>query len=350
VRRLAPGFEIAQFVAERARVPGQLFDLLLVELDLLLPAPDLELTRVRLLPRRRGAGFGFGEREPDAFQGGFERGHVHRRGGLAVARVGEPRLGGVDVARQRRMAVRELDLLPAAELLAQALVAARPRRLSLQRVALLLDLEDDVVDPRQVLLRRLELQLGGAPARLVLRHPRGFFDQHPPFGRPRRQDLADLPLLDDRVRLDAEAGVHEQIVDVTQAADLSVDQVFALARSIQPAADLHVARDQRLIVEEEVGRRIGRRRRHGNLRDVGELETHLGRRRRLARVAAVEDHVFHAIAAQALGALLAEHPGDRVDDVALAAAVRADDGGDAVVEAELGAIAEALEAADVEFR
>ena len=38
-----------------------------------------------------------------------------------------------------------------------------------------------------------------------------------------------------------------------------------------------------------------------------------------------EDDVFHLAAAQRLGALLAEHPGDRVDDVALARAVRPDD-------------------------
>ena len=54
----------------------------------------------------------------------------------------------------------------------------------------------------------------------------------------------------------------------------------------------------------------------------------------------LEDHVLHALAAQALGALLAEHPRDGVDDVALAAAVGADDGGDAGVEGELGAIGE----------
>ena len=36
-----------------------------------------------------------------------------------------------------------------------------------------------------------------------------------------------------------------------------------------------------------------------------------------------EDHVLHLAAAQRLRALLAEHPGDGVDDVGLAGAVRA---------------------------
>ena len=83
-------------------------------------------------------------------------------------------------------------------------------------------------------------------------------------------------------------------------------------------------------------------------RDAAQPQPHFGGGRRLARVAAVEDHVLHAVAAQALRALLAEHPGDRVDDVALAAAVGADDGGDARVEGELGAVGKALEAGDFE--
>ena len=57
-----------------------------------------------------------------------------------------------------------------------------------------------------------------------------------------------------------------------------------------------------------------------------------------------EVNVRHLAAAQALGGLLAEHPTDGIADVALAAAVGADNGGDPFpIEAEFGAIAEALE-------
>src|SRR5690606_39092563 len=45
----------------------------------------------------------------------------------------------------------------------------------------------------------------------------------------------------------------------------------------------------------------------------------------LAPARAVEDHVRHRIAAERLRRALAEHPPDRVDDIRLAAAVRADD-------------------------
>ncbi len=56
---------------------------------------------------------------------------------------------------------------------------------------------------------------------------------------------------------------------------------------------------------------------------VVDRERHLGAAERRARRRPGEDDVLHLAAAQRLGALLAEHPGDGVDDVALARAVRA---------------------------
>ena len=69
------------------------------------------------------------------------------------------------------------------------------------------------------------LSSAGAAAALVLRDAGRFFDQLAPVGRTRAENLADLALLDDRVGLDADAGVHQQILHVAQAADLAVDQV-----------------------------------------------------------------------------------------------------------------------------
>ncbi len=242
-----------------------------------------------------------------------------------------------------------MDLFPPAQLFTQPLVTPRARGLALQGTALFLDFENDVVDARQVLLRGFQLQLGGSAARLVFGDAGGFFDQRAPLGRARRQDLPDLALLDDGIRLHAEARIHQQVVHVPQAAHLAVDQVFALAGSVQPPADFHVAGDQRQVVQRRLDRSVGAGRcGHGRARDVGEFQPHLRRRRRLARVAAVEEHVFHALAAQALRALLAEHPGDGVHHVALAAPVRPHDGGNARVEPELSTVRETLEAVDVE--
>ena len=66
-----------------------------------------------------------------------------------------------------------------------------------------------------------------------------------------------------------------------------------------------------------------------------------------ACIAAAENEVFHPVAAQALGALLAEHPGERVNDIALAAAIRPDDGGDSGVEGQFRPIRKALEAGNL---
>ena len=62
-----------------------------------------------------------------------------------------------------------------------------------------------------------------------------------------------------------------------------------------------------------------------------------------------EDQVLHLLAAQLLGALLAEHPADGVGDVALAAAVGADDGVDPGAEMHLGAVEEGLESVQLEL-
>ena len=77
-------------------------------------------------------------------------------------------------------------------------------------------------------------------------------------------------------------------------------------------------------------------------------ERHLGPAQRRAGGGAGEDDVFHLAAAQGLGPLLAHHPGQGVDDVGLARAVRADDAGDAGLEAEGGRGGERLEAAQGE--
>ena len=49
--------------------------------------------------------------------------------------------------------------------------------------------------------------------------------------------------------------------------------------------------------------------------DVAETETHFRSAGGLARIGAAEDDVFHLVAAQALGALLAEYPRQRIGHV-----------------------------------
>ena len=154
-----------------------------------------------------------------------------RRGGgrFAQPRILEPGARRFDGLAEQPVAAGELHLLPAPQLFPQPLVAAGLGRLPLQRAPLLLDLVDDVVDARQVLLRGFELQLGGAAAALVLGDAGRFLDQLTAIGRAGAENLADLALLDHGVGLHAQAGVHQQVLHVAEAAVLAVDQVFALA-------------------------------------------------------------------------------------------------------------------------
>ncbi len=243
-RRLAAGLQGAQLRGHRLRPHAQRVDLLRVERDLLLAAVDVQLARVRRFARGRRTGFRFGELDAKAPEIGLDFGEPRGCHRLALARVAEPRPRRLDDLRQLAILPREQHFLQPPKLVPELLVSTRLRRLPLERPALLVHLEDDVVDPGEVLLRRFELQLRGAPPGLVLRDAGRFLNQLTAIGRPRAEDQADLALLDDGVRLRAEAGVHQQFVHVPQPADLAVDQVLALTRSIQPPRDLDFPGDR----------------------------------------------------------------------------------------------------------
>ncbi len=253
--RLAPRVEAGQLVVEVGDAAAERGHLLAVELDLLLRALDLEFVRVRAIAGSGGRRIGLGHFDAQPADVAFDLGEPRLGGGFALARVGQPGARRLDGLRQVAEPPREQDLLPAAQLVAQALVPSRLGRLTLQAAALLVDFEDDVVDAGEVLLRGLELQLRRPAPRLVLRDAGRFLDQHAPIGGPRREDQPDLALLDDRVGLGAQAGVHQQFVDVPEPALGAVNQVLALARPIEPAHQLDVAAGGPELGEHGLGRR-----------------------------------------------------------------------------------------------
>src|SRR5690606_26654185 len=116
---------------------------------------------------------------------------------------------------------------------------------------------------------------------------------------------------DDGVAARPQPGAEEQVLDVLAAAARAVEEIRgnAVARDLALDRDLAVA-----------GVRAG----NAPFRVV-EDQLHRGLAHRLARVGAVEYDVRQAVAAQVLGGTLAHHPGDGIDDVGLAAAVRAYD-------------------------
>ncbi len=78
-------------------------------------------------------------------------------------------------------------------------------------------------------------------ARFVLGDAGGFFNDGAAVGRLAAQDLPDATLLDDGVGLRAKAGAHEDVLNVAQAAELAVQQVFAFAGAEESARDLDFA-------------------------------------------------------------------------------------------------------------
>src|SRR5437899_47415 len=74
------------------------------------------------------------------------------------------------------------------------------------------------------------------------------------------------------------------------------------------------------------------------------LDGHLGKRSTRTPLAADIDDLFHLAAADVARLAGAEHPLDGVDDVRLAGAVGADDGGDSAVELDLGLPGKGFEA------
>ena len=313
-----------------------------------------------------------------------------------------------------------------AHFVAQPGIALGLAGLALERVHLPRDFFEDVVDAVEIGLCVFQARLRQTLPRFEFRNASRFFNNVAAVGRTAAQNLSDAPLLDECVRFRPQTRSHEQFLDIAQPAQLSIQQVFAVAAAEQAARHRNLSGVVLLLIEfaaadfqnylwtkhcdcvrgRFVRRCLGRRglapqprlptssvfpglsfldgafrfrRRLGA--DFGFIPVFFGRKFVLnlnlggrirvrpsinfgidqsqghfrhsggiAVAGAGEDHVFHARAAQRLGRLLTEHPGDGVGDVRLAAAVRADDGGDAfAMEFQFGAIAERLESQNLQL-
>src|SRR5579871_3978201 len=211
--------------------------------------------------------------------------------------------------------------------MAVLLVALGLGCLQLDAAQLLFDFVDDIAGPLQVLVDPFQLAEGLDLLGLESADPGCFFEDGTPLpGRGLQEDI-DAPLLDDAIGIRAGPTAEEELLDVFEPAGLLVDEILAFAVPIDPPSDLHFGilggEDAAAVIEGH--------------RDFGQAEA-------AARGRAVEDYIGHLAAAQALGALLAQHPAHGIHNIALPAAVGSDDGRDAAREVELGLVGEALEA------
>jgi hypothetical protein len=235
----------------------------------------------------------------------------------------------VERLAQRREVVGEQAQLGVAQVGLDAGRAPGHLGLPAQRLELAAQLGGEVGEPVQVDLRRLQLAQRLLLALAVLEDAGRLLDEAAAVLRLRVQDRVELALTDDHVHLPADAGVREQFLDVQQPARVAVDLVLALARAE------HAPGDRDLGVLDRQGA-VG----------VVDRERDLGPPQRRPAGRAGEDHVLHLAAAQGLGSLLAEHPGDGVDDVGLAGAVRAHDARDPRLQSQRRRRREGLETLD----
>ena len=199
--------------------------------------------------------------------------------------------------------------------------------LDLQGFQLQLQLGDLVADAEQVVFGMGQLPLGLFLAVAVLGDTCRFFEDFPAVGTFQGEDLVDSALADIGIALPAQAGVHEQLMDVPQAGGLLVDVIFAITGAVVAPGDHDlvgiVSQRPVRIVQGQSGFRKAHRR------------TLLG---------AAEDHVLHLGTAQGLAALLAHDPEDGIGNIRFTGAVGADDGSDVIAEPDQRFIREGLKA------
>ena len=210
-------------------------------------------------------------------------------------------------------------------------VRAGRRGLPLEGADLAPHLAHQVAEALEVLGRGGQAALGPLAAPPVLEHARRLLDDGPAVLGTGVEHRVELALADDHVLLAAHARVAEQLGDVEQPAGRPVDGVLAVARAEQGPGDRDLG---------EVDGQLAR--------GVVDGERHLGPAQLGTRRRPGEDDVLHLGGAQRAGALGAEHPGDGVDDVRLAAPVGADDHRDPRLELQHRGVGEGLEALHAE--
>ena len=210
---------------------------------------------------------------------------------------------------------------------AQRAVAIGRLRLGAQRLIPALHLAPDVLYLRHVGGRLSQLPFGFGGAGPVGQDAGRLLEDRAPLLRLLGEDAVDPALLQRGVAGGGQAGIGEQLAHVAQPALRAVDEVLALTGAVQAALDGDLGgRDRQPLVL------------------IGEDERHLGHAHRPAAAGAVEDHVLHPLGAQRAGRLLAQRPADGVHDVALSAAVGADERRHVRAELQYGTVGKGFEA------
>ncbi len=273
--------------------------------------------------RQRRGRFGSLRRSLAGSLGGT--GHSHARGMQRRFRCRPHRRGASPLYRQQFR-------LGLADRARDVAVAAGLPRLPLQRAELHLELPAQVVCPRQVGLRRAQLQLRLMAARMQSGDAGRFLQHRPAILRLGGDQRPDPTLAHHAGGMRPGRQVGEQGLHVARAHLLAVHPVFAAGAALDTADDLQF----RVLMEW---------RRHCACRFV-QRQRHLGEIARRPARGAGENHIVHLPGAHRAGALLAHRPTQRLDHIGLPAAIRADDAGETRMDLDAGRLGEAFEAGD----
>src|SRR6266853_6716245 len=96
---------------------------------------------------------------------------------------------------------------------------------------------EDVVDAGEIEAGGFETEFCEALFGLETGDAGGFFEDGAAIEGLGAEELADALLADDGVGFAAEAGAHEDVLDVAEAADFAVEKVFAVAGAEEAAGD-----------------------------------------------------------------------------------------------------------------
>ena len=200
-------------------------------------------------------------------------------------------------------------------------------RLKLQRFQLQLQLGDLIADAQQIVFRALQLALCLLFPVAVFGDTGSLFKDLPAVPAFQGKDLIDAALTDIGVALPAQAGVHQELIDIFQAGRLAVDIVFAVAGAVVAPGDDHLIG----IVGQSPVRIVQRQRclRKAQLRALGR---------------SAKDHILHFGTPEGLGALFAHDPQDRVGNIGFSGTVGTYDGGDIIAEPDHRFVRKGLEA------
>ena len=195
--------------------------------------------------------------------------------------------------------------------------AVLPRGFGLlgQTRVLRLEFGQEIADPLQVRGGVLQAAQALLAAALVAGQSGGLLQEEAPLLRGGVEDRIHLALADQRVGASAQACAEEEHLNVAQPAGHAVEEELPLPTAGGPARDRNLGELQRELP-------------FGIVQDQHDLRQPVG----AALGAPGEDEVLHPGAAQRVRALLPQHPADSLTEVALAAAVGTDDGGDAGME------------------